>query len=77
MSAVVSSVFRVVIVALIFARSIAEVVAQDRAAEESPLRIGDRSCLFLDDRFIAQQSGLKRTWHQGQPRAEPDGPQRS
>src|ERR1044071_4066700 len=35
-----------------------------------PIPVGDRTCLFLDDRFIAEQSGLKRTWHQGQPRPE-------
>src|SRR5437773_2729298 len=33
-------------------------------------RVGDRPCLFLDDRFIAEQSGLKRTWHQAKPRPE-------
>jgi len=37
---------------------------------DSPISAGDRACLFLDDRFIAEQSGLKRTWHQGQPRPE-------
>ena len=40
-------------------------------AATEPLSIGDRTCLFLDDRFIAEQSGLKRTWHQGKPRPEP------
>ena len=35
-----------------------------------PIPVGDRACLFLDDRFIAEQSGLKRVWHQGQPRPE-------
>jgi hypothetical protein len=70
MAEAVSLAFRVIIVALVLSGSVADVIAQDRAAEESPLRISDRSCLFLDDRFIAQQSGLKRTWHQGQPRAE-------
>ena len=35
-----------------------------------PIDVGDRACLFLDDRFVAEQSGLKRTWHQGQPRPE-------
>jgi hypothetical protein len=35
-----------------------------------PLDISDRTCLFLDDRFIAEQSGLKHAWHQGQPRSE-------
>jgi hypothetical protein len=32
--------------------------------------VGTRTCLFLDDRFIAEQSGLKRTWHQGKPNPE-------
>jgi hypothetical protein len=36
-----------------------------------PVAVGDRTCLFLDDRFIAEQSGLKRIWHQGKPRPEP------
>lgn len=34
-------------------------------------KIGQRACLFLDDRFIAEQSGLKRVWHQGKPHSEP------
>src|ERR1043166_8331722 len=33
--------------------------------------IRDRTCLFLDDRFVAEQSGLKRTWHQGKPQPQP------
>lgn len=37
---------------------------------DSPMQIGDRACLFLDDHFLAEQSGFKRTWHQGQP--QPD-----
>ncbi len=36
----------------------------------APARVEDRACLFLDDRFIAEQAGLKRTWHAGKPRAE-------
>lgn len=36
-----------------------------------PIFIRDRTCLFLDNRFIAEQSGLKRTWHQGKPQPEP------
>lgn len=40
--------------------------------------IADRACLFLDDRFIEEQSGLKRVWHQAQPIPEaiikPDQP---
>src|SRR6188474_2213883 len=39
------------------------------AADAIP--IADRACLFLDDRFVAEQSGLTRTWHQGRPQAEP------
>src|ERR1051325_10673626 len=31
------------------------------------LHIGDRTCLFLDDRYIAGQHGLERVWHQGRP----------
>lgn len=34
-------------------------------------RIDDRVCLFLDDRFVAEQAGLRRTWHQGQPLPDP------
>ena len=41
-----------------------EVIAQ----EEKPIEIANRVCLFLDDHFLAEQSGLKRTWHQGRPR---------
>ena len=33
----------------------------------SPLAVGTNTCLFLDDYFVAEQSGLKRTWHQGKP----------
>src|SRR5687768_17458566 len=42
------------------------------AAEEParPLAIGDRACLFLDDHFVAEQTGLKRVWHAGKPRDE-------
>lgn len=35
-----------------------------------PSPIGTRTCLFLDDRYIAEQSGLTRTWHQGRPQTE-------
>jgi hypothetical protein len=41
------------------------------AAADDPAVVGTRVCLFLDDRFIAEQSGLKRTWHQGKPNSEP------
>lgn len=43
------------------------------AAQEAdrPIPVGDRACLFLDDHFIAAQSGLKRTWHPGKPHARP------
>jgi hypothetical protein len=41
------------------------------AAADAPMVVGTRTCLFLDDRFIAEQSGLKRTWHQGKPSPEP------
>ena len=34
-------------------------------------RVTDRACLFLDDRFVAEQAGLARAWHQGQPLPEP------
>jgi hypothetical protein len=44
--------------------------ARIAAQGEKPLSIGARTCLFLDDRFIAAQSGLRRTWHQGRPRHE-------
>lgn len=36
-----------------------------------PIPVGDRTCLFLDDRFIAEQSGLKHTWHPGKPQPKP------
>lgn len=36
-----------------------------------PLTVGTRACLFLDNRFVAEQTGLKRTWHQGKPNPEP------
>src|SRR5262245_15073323 len=36
----------------------------------APLDIADRACLFLDDHFVAEQAGLKRTWHQAKPRDE-------
>jgi hypothetical protein len=39
-------------------------------AADSPMAVGDRTCLFLDDHFVAEQSGFTRTWHQGQPRPE-------
>lgn len=41
----------------------------DKAASV-PLEVGDRVCLFLDDRFIATRSGLRHAWHQGRPRPE-------
>jgi hypothetical protein len=41
------------------------------AAAAEPLAVGTRTCLFFDDRFVAEQAGLKRTWHQGKPNAEP------
>src|SRR4051794_26921169 len=45
--------------------------ASSAAAANEPLAVGTRACLFLDDRFSAEQAGLKRTWHQGKPNAEP------
>ena len=36
-----------------------------------PIDVGDRVCLFLDDRFVAKQVGLERTWHQGKPLENP------
>ncbi len=36
----------------------------------TPISVGNRVCLFLDERFVAEQSGLKRTWHPGRPRNE-------
>lgn len=41
--------------------------AQEAAA---PFAIQDRACLFLDDTFIAEQTGLRRTWHPGKPTGE-------
>ncbi|MBI4025429.1 MAG: hypothetical protein HY360_10650 [Verrucomicrobia bacterium] len=37
---------------------------------ENVIPVGNRTCLFLDDHFIAEQSGVKRTWHQGKPRPD-------
>ncbi len=34
-------------------------------------QVGNRTNLFLDDRFVAEQSGLIRTWHRGRPLPEP------
>jgi hypothetical protein len=48
----------------------AQMQSQSADATE-PVSISDRTCLFLDDRFVAEQSGLKRTWHQGKPQPEP------
>lgn len=45
--------------------------ASSTRGDEPTLEVGDRACLFLDDRFIARQSGLKRTWHAGRPQPEP------
>lgn len=46
-------------------------VRQTAVSEETaPLAVDDRTCLFLDDHFLAEQSGLTRIWHQGQPRAD-------
>ena len=41
------------------------------AAAGEPLVVGTRTCLFLDDRFVAEQAGLQRTWHQGKPNPQP------
>src|SRR5262245_56958635 len=41
------------------------------AGAAEPIAVGTRTCLFLDDRFIAEQAGLKLTWNQGKPNAEP------
>ena len=35
-----------------------------------PHTIGDRTCLFLDDHWIASQQGLNRSWHQGKPETQ-------
>src|ERR1043166_2751716 len=46
------------------------ILVATRTFAAEPIAVGDRTCLFFDERFIAEQSGLKRTWHQGQPRPE-------
>src|SRR5262245_40139970 len=46
-------------------------VACAGAAGAEPIAVGTRTCLFLDDRVVAERSGLERTWHQGKPNAEP------
>ncbi|MEO5803527.1 MAG: hypothetical protein ABIR24_08340, partial [Verrucomicrobiota bacterium] len=43
-------------------------VKSDKSTAED---VGDRACLFLDDRFVEKQTGLTRTWHQGKPLPEP------
>lgn len=43
------------------------ILTSTRAVFAEPLVVADRTCLFLDDHFIAEQSGLKRTFHQGKP----------
>jgi hypothetical protein len=40
------------------------------AEERAAVCVGHRACLFLDDRFIAEQTGIKRVWHAGKPRQE-------
>src|SRR5262249_27469982 len=37
------------------------------AADAPAAGVTTRTCLFLDNRFIAEQAGLTRTWHQGKP----------
>jgi len=43
------------------------IAAKVNAAESMPLAVAHRACLFLDDRFVAAQEGLTRTWHSGEP----------
>lgn len=49
----------------------AQLSAAHAAASQITEDVGDRACLFLDDRFIAEQSGFARTFHQGRPLPEP------
>ncbi len=42
-----------------------------RVSEAAIQQVGDRTCLFLDDRFIAEQKGLTRTWRQARPLPQP------
>jgi len=56
---------------LLATAGLALILLRQDCAQAAPIAVGTRSCLFLDDRFIAGQTGLKRTWHQGQPRPEP------
>lgn len=55
------------------AASASGLTMQGFSAEQSsgPLVVGNRACLFLDDRFVAERAGLKRVWHQGKPLADP------
>jgi len=48
-----------------FGRSPAAAAPPDRSTAAE--NVGDRACLLLDDRFVASQSGLSRTWHPGEP----------
>jgi len=45
-------------------------IANVSFAADAPLPVGTNTCLFLDDHFIAEQSRLKRVWHQGKPHPE-------
>src|SRR5687768_9196986 len=54
----------------LFVACVIVVVGAQAASAAEPIAIGDRTCLFLDDRFIAEQSGMRRAWHQGKPRPE-------
>lgn len=40
------------------------------SAAENAFDVRTNTCLFLDDHFIAKQSGITRMWHQGKPRPE-------
>ncbi|MBA3480434.1 MAG: hypothetical protein H0T51_01335 [Pirellulales bacterium] len=62
------------IVCVLFAadRSLADPPARQEAPPAgSTQKIADRVCLFLDDRFVAEQSGLTHSWHPGRPLPEP------
>jgi hypothetical protein len=43
----------------------------DPAARAEPMVVATRTCLFLDNRFTAHQTGLRRTWHHGKPNPKP------
>ena len=53
--------------ALLLTVALALIASSIATAADPALNVGTNTCLFLDDHFIAEQSGITRTWHQGKP----------